>query len=279
MWRAIKFVSRVIGLYCVAILAQTSALATPLQFHFEGEFSSREQAQLIAWIEQTDRSLTALVGQLPFTRHIYFHRLANAREPVPWAHTQRRPQQGVHFHVDPSFPQAEFVADWTAPHELSHLVLPYLGERNAWLAEGFASYMQYQVMAEMGVLDPVELDERYTQKFQRAEGRFDLSDLPFADAAPELRQARQFPTMYWGGAVYFWQLDRWLALHTDADLTSVLRSYINCCRAGTTHLRQLIDHLDRITNQQIFGTYLSRFETQPGFPDYRTIPRLPVNNG
>jgi len=248
-----------------------------LQFHFEGQFSTQEQTQLVAWIEQTDRALTALVGQLPFTRHIYFHRLENAKEPVPWAHTQRRPHQGVHLHVDPTFPQSAFIADWTAPHELSHLVLPYVGERNAWFAEGFASYMQYQVMAKMGVLDPALLDERYTQRFRRAERRFDMTHLPFAEAAPKLRAQRQFPTMYWGGAVYFWQLDRWLEGNADSRLTSTLRSYVSCCRATTEHLHQLIRSLDAITNQQVFSAYLTSFQIQPGFPDYRELPDLRAN--
>jgi hypothetical protein len=44
--------------------------------------------------------------------------------------------------VDPTRPAAEFADDWTAVHELSHLMHPYLGDRGTWLAEGLATYYQ-----------------------------------------------------------------------------------------------------------------------------------------
>jgi len=234
---------------------------------------------LVSWIEQTDAALTALVGKLPFTKHIYFHRLEQAREPVPWAHTQRRPNQGVHFHVDPTYPLAEFTADWTAPHELSHLVLPYLGERHAWFAEGFASFMQYQIMAQMGIVDERDLRKQYLERFSKAESSFDIPDLPFAEAARELRAQRRFPIMYWGGAVYFWQMDRWLAAHTQSGLNSTLRAYVSCCRARTRHLRQLMESLDGITNDAVFSAYFTSFRSRPGFPEYRKMPDLKPRSG
>ena len=55
--------------------------------------------------------------------------------------------------------------DWTAPHEMSHLAIPYIGEKEVWFAEGFASFMQYQVMMEMGVMTKVLADRAYHSKF------------------------------------------------------------------------------------------------------------------
>ena len=246
-----------------------------LRFHWEDAFSATEQQRLQNWIIRTDRALTELVGELPFTRHIFFHRRDNSREPVPWAHTQRSPTQGVHFHVDMSYPQQDFDEDWTAPHELSHLVIPYLGRKNAWFAEGFASYMQYQVMMQMGVLTHSDAQQRYAQRIERAEKRFALDDLPFVEAAPKLRAMGQYPTMYWGGAVYFKQVAQQLSIQGRISLIDTLASYVSCCRNEDASLKTLITQLDQLASGRVFRHCMDEFERQPGFPDIPWAPGEP----
>ena len=261
------FVTSLIAIISLAL--GQPGFAEDLRFHWEDDFSQQEQLRLKNWIERTDRALTSLVGPLPFTRHIFFHRRDNSREPVPWAHTQRGAQQGVHLYVDLSFSQAAFIADWTAPHELSHLVIPYVGERDAWFAEGFASYMQYQVMGAMGVLEEAEISQRYTHRFEKAERNFSMATLPFTEAAPKLRAEGQYPTMYWGGAIYFKQVDRWLRQHANSDLNQVLQDFLACCRRDARKLSALIDVLDKLVEADIFRQHMATYQTQPGFPAYR----------
>jgi len=69
---------------------------------------------------------------------VHFHR----RDAGALGHTRRSRRQSVHFYVDPQFSYDALRRDWTASHELSHLVLPYLGAEHIWFAEGFASDMQ-----------------------------------------------------------------------------------------------------------------------------------------
>ncbi len=248
---------------------------TNLRFHWEDSFSPTEQQRLQNWIIRTDTALTELVGELPFTRHIFFHRRDGSREPVPWAHTQRGETQGVHFYVDLSFPQQDFDQDWTAPHELSHLVIPYLGRKNAWFAEGFASYMQYQVMMQMGVLTSADAQQRYQKRIGRAQDRFALDDLPFAEAAPKLRAMGQYPTMYWGGAVYFKQVAQQLNIQGRNSLMDTLTSYVSCCRNEDTSLKTLITQLDQLASGKVFRHCMDEFERQPGFPDIPWAPGEP----
>ncbi len=261
MMRIALFLLTLLG--CLAPAAE----ATPLVFHWEDRFTESEQEKLERWIVEVDAALTKLTGPAPFKKHIHFHRLQDAREPVPWAHTTRGRRQGVHFHVDPAFSLAAFRADWTASHELSHLIIPYLGRRHAWFAEGFASYMQYQVMAAGGMVSAQELDAIYRRRFERAAGGYGFDDLSFVDAATRLHAARQYPTLYWGGAVFFWNTDRALRAR-DSSLTSTLRRYLQCCRMANDNLDTLVARLDGLSTGSTFADELQKFRVNPGFPQF-----------
>jgi len=244
-----------------------------LRFHWEDTFSSAERQSLSAWVADTHHALQQVVGPLKFDIHIYMHRSDGAREPVPWASTRRGRAQGINFHVNPRFPDTDFRRDWTAAHEFSHLALPYLGSRHAWFAEGFASYMQYQVMVAMGTLTPDEAIRRYKRNLRRAETSYPHHSQPFARAAPQLRAEGKYSTMYWGGAAYFLQVEE--ALRTrDRDgsvLLETLREYVRCCRQRYDELDDLVADLDRLSGGREFSTHLRRFRQRPGFPDYPII--------
>ncbi len=247
--------------------APLPALRTATRYHWEDRFSTPERMKLRTWVDEYIDALQSLVGELPFTLHVYLHRYDGGRGPVPWAQTQRSSRQGVRLYVNPGFAADKLRADWTAPHELSHLIIPYLGRRHSWFAEGFASYMQYQVMVAAGVITRAEADARYRHRFERAEGRYDMDDMPFTEAAPRLREQRQFPTMYWGGAIYFWQVEQ--ALQAEGkNLVQVLRGYVGCCRSNTDELDALVADLDRVAGSRVFTDTLAEFRSSEGFPEF-----------
>lgn len=239
--------------------------AQPLTLIWEDVFNAAEQAMLGEWVERTRRALEALVGPYPMNVRVHFHRRDGAGEPVPWAHTQRQGGQAVHLHVDPAFTLDDFLNDWTAPHEFSHLMLPYVGRRNAWFSEGFASYLQYPVMARLGVLSTRQARQRLDQRMRRAERDYPYPDQPFVEAAPRLYAARRYPVMYWGGAAYFDQVDRALR-DSGSSLIAVLRQYVACCRRDRAGLDELIGELDAISGGAAFRTRYAALRVEPGFP-------------
>ncbi len=250
-------------------LGHLPAALADLRFHWEDHFSREDKSKLMSWVSEVHAGVEALVGELPFDVQIYFHR-TRAGEPVPWANTERRSyRQGVHFHVDPRFSLKDLREDWTAAHELSHLVFPYLGRSHSWFAEGFASFMQYQVMHDMGIISRQEMLQRYGQKLDRARRSYSHQDRPFAEAAPRLRAERKYPTMYWGGAAYFLQVNQALQRQNKIHMVDVLRQYVACCRRGGGDLEQLIRDLDRVARTTVFSRHLERFRTEAGFPRYQ----------
>ncbi len=245
-----------------------SSATETVEYHWEDRFSETERRKLQQWVDEVYTALTRYSGPMPFVVHVYFHR-RSAREPVPWGQTIRqRRRQGVELHVDPSYSLDRFLADWTAPHEFSHLLIPYLGRKNAWFAEGFASYMQYQVMHEMGVLSAQQMRRRYAERIRRARRGYRHSQRTFVEAAPRLRAEYAYPTLYWGGAIFFLRADQALREDASSTLQEVLQRYIHCCRtsARTGNLVDLIDELDRVSNTRIFSDQLNRMNTELGFP-------------
>ena len=69
--------------------------------------------------------------------------------------------------VDTSHDLDAFLDSWTASHELSHLLLPYISRREAWLGEGFASYYQNVLRARAGMLSQREAWQKLHAGFER----------------------------------------------------------------------------------------------------------------
>lgn len=250
-------------------LCCSSSLQAKVIYEWEDHFTRSEKRKLTEWITKTSDSLFALTGPLPFDVHVRFYRSHSPKEPVPWAHTVRDYRQGVNFHVNPDFSLRAFMDDWTAPHELSHLVLYYVGQQNAWFAEGFASYMQFQVMHQMGTISWDEAIRRYQVRMEKARRDYDMQHMSFATAAPILRSYARYPTMYWGGAIYFLRVDSRLRDSTDLTLIDVLSKFLNCCRMDFKSDMRLINTLDKISDTKIFSQEYKRFSRQSGLPDYK----------
>lgn len=115
-------------------------IRTSIVWHWEDSFSPGEKKNVENWLLNVTGAVETTLGVYPFDLHFYLHRQNGSSEPVPWAHTRRDNNQGVKFYIDPSFAPGSFTEDWTAPHEISHLSIPYLGRQHAWFAEGYASY-------------------------------------------------------------------------------------------------------------------------------------------
>lgn len=210
-----------------------------LIWHFEDEFTQEEKEFLKSWIQKVFDATQNILGAYPFPTHIYFHNAGKSSEPVPWAHTRRAPTQQVHFHVDLNFTEEEFINDWTAPHEISHLSIPFLGKANSWFAEGYASFMQYQIMKELGIYTAEEIENKYIQKFKKCLSYVDDEDGSFDELLMLQRQYHNYPVMYWGGAFFFYTLDQKLKEH-DQSLLSLINDYLACCRNEDRNINDVI---------------------------------------
>ena len=186
---------------------------------------------------------------------------------MPFGYVIRDGGETVRFFVDPGSTLQEFLGDWTATHEFSHLLLPYVRSREKWISEGFASYYQNVLLARRGVYSEQEAWQRLHRSFRQAGEIVDPPTLRELDSRPfwEVRML-----IYWGGAA--------LALLADAELRSgegglsldeVLGRLRACCLPSERAWdgRELFARLDDLSGRDVFLSLYARHMVERGMPD------------
>lgn len=169
--------------------------------------------------------------------------------------------------------EAALRADWTASHEFSHLLLPYLSEPGSWISEGFADYYQNLLMARSGRYTEAEAWRRLVAGFER--GRGDGSYAESLEDALLHGGENQLMRRYWTGAVVALLAD--VALRRQGDsLDAVLGRLSRCClpsaREWTT--AGLFARLDALAGRPVFAGTHDRWLETTAYPDYAETLRL-----
>jgi len=236
-----------------------------LFWYWEDDFKEAEQTKLKNWILDVDEATHAVLGTYPFDIHYHFHR-SNGNQVVSFGHTARNSLQGVHFYVNSDFSEEEFHADWTAPHEISHLAIPFVGRNNKWFSEGFATYFSRQIMIEMGCLTQHQFDSMYFSKIQDKMVYYN-SPSTFIEVSDSLQENSIYSAFYWGGSSFFLKLDRQLKKEHSTNFCNIIASYQSQNRMKDNSLRALIKSFDSILGEDIFSSLMK---------DYRSLPSREV---
>ena len=245
-------------------LSVVSETKYQLNWIWEDGFEEVEKEKLINWILEVNQSVQNVLGPYLFDMNIHFYKSSNASEPVPWAHTRRSGVQSVHFHVNPDFSLEEFRDDWTAPHEISHIALPFLGKKNSWFAEGFASYMQYQVMNDMKIMTDEQMQNKYKEKIDQNRKYYDSEEAPFIEIARNLvEKSHNYPAMYWGSTSYFILLDQKLQEEKGYGINELVRKYQQNGRNRDVDIEEMILTMDSLIGKPFCKDLYQLFSEEP----------------
>ena len=233
-----------------------------IEWHWENRFDREEVAMVKSWLTQVYQHSQNTLGGYPFQIHFYIHRSESGNEPVPWANTTRGDIQGVHFHINPEFGLQEFLSDWPAPHEISHLSIPFVGKENSWFSEGYATYMQVQILQNQGVYSVRDANEKYLSRFAKCKKEYD-GNASMTETVERLKKSWNYPAIYWGGASFFWKLNRDLLAQKGISLLDVMKEYEGCCRVDESTPKDICEVFDQISHSSTATNLLIQYRDKP----------------
>jgi hypothetical protein len=253
-----------------------------------------ERARLHTWIEHVSKAVLSAYGRLPLPE-VQVVVIPVGQLGVASGGVRAMNPQAVHFGqsirgegnalellVDPSRPAEEFADDWTAVHELSHLMHPYLGDRGAWLAEGLATYYQNVLRARSGMLTPAQAWDRLYEGFKR--GAKAQSDESLDEVAQNMHRSHAFQRVYWAGAAYWLTVDRDLRrdTHGAMNLETALSRFRDCCLPAYRQWQpqDFVARLDALAGSAVFAKRYREFAQMRHFPDWgKLYAELGIRDG
>jgi hypothetical protein len=187
---------------------------------------------------------------------------------VPYGRVIRNGGDMVQFFVNPAKPIDEFMGDWTATHEFSHLLLPYVSRQQRWISEGFAQYYQNVLLARSGEYDQQHAWQKLYEGFER--GRKSRPELSPNEATEGgIRSALM--KIYWSGAAIALMADVTLRERSGGEesLDTVLGQLQQCCLPADKVWAgpELFRTLDSFVDEPVFIPLYHRYADTAGFPD------------
>lgn len=232
-----------------------------------------DNAELLRWVEAAATDVSLAYGRFPNpSPQVLVVPVADGsregRSAVPYGRVVRDGGESVELFVNQQRPLSAFLDDWTATHEFSHLMLPYVTRDHRWISEGFAQYYQNVLLARSGAYDHQRAWQKLYEGFER--GRLSRPELSPNDAAADRSRAGTMK-VYWSGAAIALMADVSLRELSGGEQTldDVLAELQSCClpSARAWSGPELFAALDRIAGRDVFVPLYRRYADTIGFPD------------
>jgi len=236
-----------------------------------------DNESIVAWIRDTAYNIARAYGRFPNPdARIVVLPAGRVRgnAPVQFGRVVRDGGETVELMIDPARPMQSFYENWTATHEFSHLMLPYLQSEQRWVSDGFSQYYQNVLLARAG---------RYTQRYAWQKildglerGRESVPRLSPNDAASgDERSSRM--KVYWSGAALALLADVELRRRSNGEQTldAVLGQFQECCLPSqrTWTGKELFTKFDSFLAEPLFMNLYREHADTVGFPAVEPLLR------
>ncbi len=266
-----------------ALVTETEIPGATLRITVLQPVDDEKAAQLVDWLRSASTNVSLAYGRFPNPSPSVIVQPTSryswgGKSPVPFGRVMRDDGERIELYVNVDRPIEDFYGDWTATHEFSHLMLPYINSRNKWISEGFASYYQNVLMSRAGHYTAAEAWKKLSDGFER--GRRSRPEMSLNDAAEAgVRRARM--KIYWSGAAIALLADVQLRERSGGreSLDAVLDDLQRCCLPSirTWSGPELFSKLDSFVEEPVFMPLYRRHANRAGFPDVApTLQRLGI---
>lgn len=229
------------------------------------------------WVRATATDVTLAYGRFPSpsTQVVVIPvggNRSNDWSAVPFGRVIRDGGETIELQVDQSQPLEVLLADWTATHEFSHLLLPYIERKHRWISEGFAQYYQNVLLSRAGAYKELYAWQKIYDGYER--GRQSRPELSPNEASSGSVRAGLMK-VYWSGAAIALMADVQLRERSNGteSLDDVLERFQACCLPSDRVWSgpELFAQLDELASEPVFMPLYKRFADTAGFPDMSGI--------
>jgi hypothetical protein len=237
---------------------------------YDNKLTVAERRIAHRWLEQVTDALLTVYGELPEDDFgITIKHSTNRSSPVPWGHVERGDPANILLVINPAFGYDELISDWTAFHELSHLLLPYRGYGDIWLSEGLATYYQNIIQARSGLLDETWMWRKIAAGFERGLNDQQWRQLNLTEVSDNLGETRQYMRVHWSGVLFWLSADVALREQHGNSLDELLQQLNDCCAGRTMSAEAIVEKLDELANTELFVTLFREYRLSHSIPDYK----------
>jgi len=237
--------------------------------------SNADSQSIFDWIRATATDVSLAYGRFPNPSPqviIVPVPTTQSTGAVPYGRVIRNGGEMVQFFVNLNKPIEEYMSDWTATHEFSHLLLPYVSRRHRWVSEGFAQYYQNVLLARSGEYDQQTAWQKLYEGFER--GRKSRPELS-PNEATEGGIRSGLMKIYWSGAAIALMADVTMRERSGGaeSLDSVLGQLQQCCLPADKvwTAPELFKTLDSFIDEPVFMPLYTRYADTAGFPDTASL--------
>ncbi len=221
------------------------------------------------WVKATAMDVSLAYGRFPSpSPQVVVVPVAGSRSAVAFGQVIRDGGETVELTVDPDESLEEYLSDWKATHEFSHLMLPYITRAQRWISEGFAQYYQNVLLAKAGAYDETYAWQKIYDGLER--GRLSRPELSPNEAASKGDRSGGMK-VYWSGAALALIADVELRKRSGGEegLSDVLGRFQHCCLPSPDIWSgpEFFAKLDTLISQPLFMPLYKKYANTAGFPD------------
>ncbi|MEM8609973.1 MAG: hypothetical protein AAGF92_22975 [Myxococcota bacterium] len=203
---------------------------------------SPDEATVRRWLSQAIRTAGSVGNRgLPVERvQFVVAPVEGTGRPVAFGMVRRGGGPSVLLLPSSAAPVEALERDWVAVHELSHLWLPRLYDKDRWLSEGIATYLQELLRARCGLQTAEESWKRLHDGMSR--GRRSGTGRVLDRESREMGRTGAYHRVYWSGAAFALEADLRLRQASGGSMT--LPRALNLAREKRGEVSSLVKGAD-----------------------------------
>jgi hypothetical protein len=237
-----------------------------------GNLAGLDRPAAERWLRDAVRIAAQSDGHFPAAA-LHVLAIPSGAGAEPFGSIARGGGASVLMFVPDSYDRERLARDWVLPHELSHLLLPFVRSEDAWLAEGLATYYQELTRARAGVITESEALANIARALRSAQ--HEGTGRTLCEESRAMHQTHAYRAVYWGGAGALLVAD--LALRKESQGALTLDDLLTRIRgearmAPAYSARELLARMDELAHSQLFRALGARCE-ESAFPDFEPALR------